>query len=69
MIKILKSKAEIIGTVKLSIPKRLICSRNVEIMDINIMLLFIAKFPNKLTKINVQRVVKNIVDVPNIDFF
>ena len=58
-----------IGTVKLSIPKILICSRNVAIIAINIMLIFISKFPKKLTKINVQKLVKNIVDVPSKDFF
>ena len=58
-----------IGTVKLSIPKILICSRNVAIIAINIMLIFISKFPKKLTKINVQILVKNIVDVPSKDFF
>ena len=57
------------GTVKLSIPKMLICSRPVANIAIKIILSFIAKSPNKLAKSNIQKLVKSIVTVPNKDFF
>ena len=69
VIKRLKVKDEIIGTVKLSIPKILNCSRIVARKAIKIILLLSEKSPNKTTETNIIRLVISIVIVPIKDFF